>query len=512
MSERSELPAGWTTAAVDEILEGIEAGANFRCLERPPGEHEVGVLKVSAVTWGRYDEQQSKTCTSPNLVRKELYVRPGDFLFSRANTIQLVGACVIATHTTRRIMLSDKILRFRVPNDLAKWLLWSLRSPDGRREITRLATGNQESMRNIGQQQIRQLRIPLAPKREVRAVVEALESQLTRLDDAVALLERVQRNLKRYRASVLQAAVEGRLVPTEAELARAEGRSYEPASVLLDRVLAERRRRWKESGQRGKYAEPVAPDTAGLPELPEGWCWATAAMLFWDAGYGTSVKCTYDASGPPVLRIPNVNDQRISLDDVKYASDASQLGSDLALEPGDFVFIRTNGSTNLIGRGALVVSSFQRPHYFASYLIRLRLVETQSLPKWFSLVWHSQWLRRQILQDAASSAGQHNVSLGAAQAYAVPLPPAAEQQRILAALQHTDSLASATETTVAHNAARTTRLRQSILKWAFEGKLADQDPADEPAAALLARIRAERAASPAPKTRKPRARRARENT
>ena len=91
----------------------------------------------------------------------------------------------------------------------------------------------------------------------------------------MATLERVQRNLKRYRASVLKAAVEGRLVPTEAELARAEGRDYEPASVLLERILAERRRRWQEAGGRGKYQEPVAPDTTDLPELPEGWCWAT---------------------------------------------------------------------------------------------------------------------------------------------------------------------------------------------------------------------------------------------
>ena len=83
------------------------------------------------------------------------------------------------------------------------------------------------------------------------------------------------RNLKRYRASVLKAAVEGRLVPTEAELARAEGRDYEPASVLLERILAERRRRWEEAelakmkakGKtpkgdrwRAKYKEPIPPD------------------------------------------------------------------------------------------------------------------------------------------------------------------------------------------------------------------------------------------------------------
>ena len=72
-----------------------------------------------------------------------------------------------------------------------------------------------------------------------------------RLDDAEATLERVQQNLKRYRASVLKAAVEGRLVPNEAELAHTERRDYEPASVLLERILVERRRRWPNDAWRG---------------------------------------------------------------------------------------------------------------------------------------------------------------------------------------------------------------------------------------------------------------------
>ena len=133
----------------------------------------------------------------------------------------------------------------------------------------------------------------LAPPGEeltVRTNGEAEPPVVIADDDAVATLERVRRNLTRYRASVLKAAVEGRLVPTEAKLARAEGRSYEPASVLLERILAERRRRWEEAelakmkakGKvpkddkwKAKYVEPIAPDTSELPDLPEGWCWAT---------------------------------------------------------------------------------------------------------------------------------------------------------------------------------------------------------------------------------------------
>ena len=107
-----------------------------------------------------------------------------------------------------------------------------------------------------------------------------IEKQFTRLDASVAALKRVQGNLKRYRASVLKAACEGTLVPTETELARAEGRDYETADRLLERILSERRARWEaQENRRGNYKEPVAPDTSDLPELPEGWVWATWSQL-----------------------------------------------------------------------------------------------------------------------------------------------------------------------------------------------------------------------------------------
>ena len=122
--------------------------------------------------------------------------------------------------------------------------------------------------------------IALSPLPEQHRIVAEIEKQFTRLDASVAALKRAQANLKRYRASVLKSACEGTLVPTEAELARAEGREYEPADVLLQRILAERRARWEaQEKKRGKYKEPVAPDASDLPALPEGWVWASLAQL-----------------------------------------------------------------------------------------------------------------------------------------------------------------------------------------------------------------------------------------
>jgi type I restriction enzyme S subunit len=124
--------------------------------------------------------------------------------------------------------------------------------------------------------------ISLPPLPEQHRIVAEIEKHFTRLDAAVASLQRAKANLKRYRASVLKAACQGKLVPTEAELARAEGREYEPASVLLERILKDRRARWEaQERRRGKYKEPATLDISTLPGVPEGWVWAMVEQLAW---------------------------------------------------------------------------------------------------------------------------------------------------------------------------------------------------------------------------------------
>ena len=113
--------------------------------------------------------------------------------------------------------------------------------------------------------------IPLPPLPEQRRIVAEIEKQFTRLDAGVAALKRVQANLKRYRASVLKAACEGRLAPQDP--------ADEPADRLLARILAERRAKWEAEHPGKKYVEPAAPVTDGLPELPVGWCWASVEQI-----------------------------------------------------------------------------------------------------------------------------------------------------------------------------------------------------------------------------------------
>ncbi len=205
-------PSGWARTNLGAVLTTMEAGKSFKCEERLPSIREIGVVKVSAVTWGTYNEEESKTCLDPDRIEPRYFVKPGDFLFSRANTIQLVGACVIAQKVNRKIMLSDKILRFHFSDmTLPQWVLYWLRSDIGRKEIQRLSTGNQESMRNIGQERIRQIDFALPCLAEQRAIVGEVERRLSVIDELEATVEANLTRADRLRQSVLSQAFSGRL-------------------------------------------------------------------------------------------------------------------------------------------------------------------------------------------------------------------------------------------------------------------------------------------------------------
>lgn len=206
-------PSGWTRTNLGTVLTTIEAGKSFKCEERLPNIHEIGVVKVSAVTWGTYNEEESKTCLDPDRIETRYFVKPGDFLFSRANTIQLVGRCVIAKKVTRKVMLSDKILRFHFNDTVVPhWVLYWLRSDIGRKEIERLSTGNQESMRNIGQERIRHISFALPGLEEQHAIVVEVERRLSVIEKLEASVEANLTRADRLRQSILRQAFSGRLL------------------------------------------------------------------------------------------------------------------------------------------------------------------------------------------------------------------------------------------------------------------------------------------------------------
>ncbi|HAF54010.1 MAG TPA: hypothetical protein DCL01_02020, partial [Thauera sp.] len=207
----SGLPSGWCETELGALIEHIQAGLNLKCEERPPRDGEKGLVKISAVTWGRFDEDQSKTLPSDATAAETARIVPGDLLISRANTIELVGATVIVEDVTRALYLSDKVLRLVVPEESKRWINYALKTAEARKAIQDASSGNQLSMRNISQENLRRVTIPLAPLPEQKRIADKLDSVLARVDACRNRLDRIPALLKRFRQSVLAAATDGRL-------------------------------------------------------------------------------------------------------------------------------------------------------------------------------------------------------------------------------------------------------------------------------------------------------------
>ena len=336
--------------------------------------------------------------------------------------------------------------------------------------------------------------ITLPPLAEQRRIVAEIETQFTRLDASVAALKRARANLKRYRASVLKAACEGRLAPAEEELARSGGRDYEPAGVLLERILAERRARWKsQEKRRGKYKEPSAPDTSALPQLPEGWVWATVAQVAEIQGGIQKQPKRAPADNPfPFLRVANVLRGSLDLEQVHQIELFSGELEKLRLFSGDLLIVEGNGSQSQIGRMAIWKGEIEDCVH-QNHIIRARLY-SGLVPQYVESYWNSPMGTSEVSKVASSTSGLYTLSVSKVSDLPIPLPPLAEQRRIVAEVERRLSVVRQAEATVAASLARAERLRQSILKQAFSGKLVPQDPDDESASVLLERIRAEREA------------------
>ncbi|WP_300785923.1 restriction endonuclease subunit S [uncultured Desulfovibrio sp.] len=202
----------WEKKDFAHIITNIEAGKNVRCEERPPRENEAGIIKVSAVTWGFFNEMESKTCPDPSLYNENIQIKKGDFLFSRANTLQLVGNCVIVENITKKLMLSDKILRFSLDEcTLKNYLLFFSLSDQYRSQIENAASGNQDGMRNISQKKLLGLTIPLPTLPEQREIVRLLDDLLggeRRIGEAA---DAVVAHIERMKKAILARAFRGEL-------------------------------------------------------------------------------------------------------------------------------------------------------------------------------------------------------------------------------------------------------------------------------------------------------------
>jgi len=335
----------------------------------------------------------------------------------------------------------------------------------------------------LNQAAMKKIPIPIAPGNYPRRIVEEIEKQLSRLGESVVNLKRVKANLKRYKASVLQDAVTGKLT----EEWRKQNPDVEPARKLLERILIERRQKWEETelakmrakGKepnndkwKEKYKAPLAPDISTLPDLPDQWMWTSTEQISnVTGGLTQNKKRDQYAAKMPFLRVANVYANELRLDEVlEIGVLDSELGRVL-LKKGDLLVVEGNGSPDQIGRLAIWDASVA-PCVHQNHLIKVRLL----MPEMGKLVlyWLLSLQGRQCIKAVANSTtGLYTLSISKVSHLPSPLAPLREQQVIIQEVESRLSVAAEIERTIDVNLKRAERMRQSILKQAFSGKLCE---------------------------------------
>jgi type I restriction enzyme S subunit len=215
-----------------DLLTRIEAGRSAGGPAPRAGEDEWGVIKVSAMTWGEFRPWENKRVAAGSADQRH-EIRPGDLLVSRANTTEYVGAAVLVRETRPRLLLSDKSLRLVVRDGVDRdWLLYALLAPSTRSQISAVASGTSDSMRNISQQKLRAVRLRVPDVERQPTIAAEISRQLTVVADLAGAADSALRKSAALRRSILARAFRGELAPQDP--------SEEPASALLERIATER--------------------------------------------------------------------------------------------------------------------------------------------------------------------------------------------------------------------------------------------------------------------------------
>jgi type I restriction enzyme, S subunit len=490
-----EIPASWEWVQICEIAD-VVGGGTPRTDDRE--NYDGGDISwITPADLSGYVEKfisrGARNITERGLSSSGARMLPeGTVLFSSRAPIGYVAIAANAVSTNQGFK------SFVMPDGvISSFVYWYLK----RAKELAIALASGTTFLEVSGRNAALLPLPIPPTVEQQRIVNEIEALVTDLVAAVAALKRVQASLKRYRASVLKAACEGRLVPTEAELARNEGRTYENGGQLLAHILKERRADWEadqlakmiaagkppqNDSWKKKYNEPEPPDTSELPELPDGWAWACAEAIADAVDPQPSHRTPPEVTGGvPYVGMGDVTpERRIDRERARKVSAAvlAEHRERYKLRVGDF-FI---GKIGTIGKPVCVEEPFD---YAIS--ANVVLIQPRQCPLLF---WYmSTGAFNRLLAEGSRATTQAAFGIQKMRLLPCPVPPLGEQDRIVQELEGTFSVIDHLEHLVLKELARADRLRQAILKRAFEGKLVPQDPNDEPASVLLERIRAGRA-------------------
>jgi type I restriction enzyme S subunit len=493
------LPATWRLVTLEELV-GDAAPIVYGIIQAGP-EVAGGVpyIRPTELVDDQIDLGNLRRTSIAIAQRYERSVlRAGDIVLAIVGTI---GKLAIVPPELEGANITQSSARVRPPPGMpSEFLAAALKSPQLREQFKAMEFG--VAVRRLNLSHVRDLKIPLPPYNEQRRIVAKLEALQTRSRRAREALDAVPPLLEKLRQSILAAAFRGDLTKDW----RAKHKDVEPASELLKRIRAERKKKWEEAelakmkakGKtptddkwKAKYKEPEPVNTSGLPELPRGWCWASPDELcspipnaLTIGPFGSDLKVDdYREDGVPLVFVRDIRAESFGGEKTKFVDveKAAALARHY-VHPGDLLMTKMGdppGDTAVYppGRPSAVITAD---------CIKLTPLASITSGLFLKYCFRAEVVREQLLEQTAGVA-QQKLSLERFRTVRIPLPPREEQVELAGRIDALSRGAMHQTAKLKQLGGRLTVVERALLAKAFRGELVPQDPNDEPADVLLAR-------------------------
>ena len=448
----SELPNGWARARLDELVD-LNPKQNF------DDELKAGFVPMSHAPTNFRDKLRFDVRNWGEIKKAYTNFKDGDVIFAKVTPCFENGKAALVNGLPNGIGAGSSeffVLRPSSTEVSAKYMLALIKSHDFMREGAANMTGA-VGLRRVPRQFVEGYGVPLPPTAEQKRITQKLDDLLAQVDTLKARIDTIPGLLKRFRQSVLAAAVSGKLTEE-----------------------------W-----RVQNSIPIsAPSSEIKTSNIFAWPMISLSDVSRDFSYGSSAKSKPNGD-IPVLRMGNIQGGRLDWSDLVFSSDENEIKK-YTLHAGDVLFNRTN-SPELVGKTAIYKGEY--PAIYAGYLIRVRCSE-QLNPVFLNYCLNSPQGKHYCWQVKTDGVSQSNINAKKLAAFRFGLPNLEEQTEIVRRVEQLFAFADNLEAKVAAAKNRIDHLTQSILAKAFRGELVPQDPNDEPASVLLERIKAQRAAAP----------------
>jgi type I restriction enzyme S subunit len=395
------LPEGWAWAKIESVLAPMEGariihhGWSPQCEVSPSGSVDVwGVLKTTAVQPGTFLAHENKALPSHLVPRANLEVRAGDLLLTCAGPRARCGVACLVRETRPRLIFSGKMYRFRPAPEVmdSGFLEAFLQTSHAWRAIDQMKTGGSDSGLNLTHDRFRQLLVPVAPLDEQRRIMRRMDLLFGEVVEGEEALTSLRNGLDIFRRAVVKAAVAGELTKDW----RATNPVSEDGTDLVAGIAKTRSAKRTPQIISKSPAFAKQPDPSTLPELPNGWAWATLdQMKIGDQRNGISIAGSLSPPGVKAMRLDALTTSGLDLNAVRYIPLQECRISTYRVNAGDLLVSRANGSPEFVGR-AVYVEEIGEIVVFPDTIIRYPLGPERQVGRWLELAWNSPLARSQI--------------------------------------------------------------------------------------------------------------------